>query len=301
MDRFAAMSGFVRVVETGSFSEAARQLRVGQPAVSKSVAQLEQHLGVRLLLRSTRGLTPTESGHSFYEHAKRALEEADEAELAARGAGATLTGRLRVGAAVTFARINIVPHLGAFLQQHPELEIELLLDDRTVDLLEEGVDVMLRMGTPAADAMSTARKIAAGRRLLVGSPGYLAAVGIPASPSDLGAHQVVIYGHSGGDTWTFTKESLELPVTVNGRIRTTAAEAARAAVLAGLGLAVVSEWMMAAEIASGEVIPVLADWQLPSIDLWAVFPSGRRASAKARAFVTFVEAQLRARSTAAER
>jgi DNA-binding transcriptional LysR family regulator len=295
MDRFAAMSGFIRVVETGSFSEAARQLQVGQPAVSKSVAQLEQLLGVRLLLRSTRGLAPTEAGLSFYEHAKRAIEEADEAELAARGVGAALTGRLRVAAPVTFARLHVVPYLGAFLQQHPGLEIDLALEDRQVDLLEEGVDVALRMGTLAADSMSTARRLAENRRLVVGSPSYFAAAGVPNSPGDLSGHQAVVSGHGRGNAWTFKKGSLELPVTLTGRIHTNAAEAMRAAVLAGLGLAVVSQWMFAPELANAAVTPVLEDWQLPSVELWAVFPEGRRASAKARAFVAFVEARLRGR------
>src|SRR5580704_12306356 len=135
MDRLAAMHVFVKVVETGSFSAAARQLRVGQPAVSKTVAQLEERLGLPLLLRSSRSLSPTEAGQTFYEHAKLAISQADEAELAARGAGAGLSGRLRVSAAVTFARLMIVPRLGTFLKQHPQLEIELVLNDRNVDLV----------------------------------------------------------------------------------------------------------------------------------------------------------------------
>ena len=146
MDRLAAMQTFIKVIETGSFSAAARQLRVGQPAVSKTVAQLEERLGLSLLLRSSRSFSATEAGQIFYEHAKLAIAQVDEAELAARGAGAGLTGRLRVSAGVTFARLEIVPKLGAFLAQHPELEIELILDDRNVDLVGEGIDVALRMG-----------------------------------------------------------------------------------------------------------------------------------------------------------
>ena len=146
MDRLAAMEAFVRVVETGSFSAAARALNVGQPAVSKTIAQLEGRLGVRLLMRSTRGLSPTEAGQSFYDRARRAIEEADEAELVARGAGAGLTGRLRVCAAVTFARLHVVPRLPKFLAAHPGLTMDVVLDDRAVDLVEEGVDLGLRMG-----------------------------------------------------------------------------------------------------------------------------------------------------------
>src|SRR5258708_7264504 len=136
MDRVQAVATFVRVGENGSFSGAARQLNVGQPAVSKTVAQLEDRLGVSLLLRSTRGLTPTDAGQRFYERARRAIEEADEAELEARGAGAGLTGRLRVSAATTFARLHVIPRLPEFLAEHPELEMDVILDDRVIDLVE---------------------------------------------------------------------------------------------------------------------------------------------------------------------
>ena len=146
MDRMAQMETFIRVVETGSFSSAARLLHVGQPAVSKTVAQLESHLGVKLLTRSTRGLTPTEAGLGYFERAKRAVEEADEAELAARGAGTGLKGRLRICAAVTFARIHLIPLLPQFLAQNPDLDLEVVLDDRQIDLVQEGIDLGLRMG-----------------------------------------------------------------------------------------------------------------------------------------------------------
>ena len=152
MDRLASMQTFVRVVETGSFSGAARLLRVGQPAVSKTVAQLEHYLGVKLLTRSTRGLTPTEAGLGYFERAKRAIEEADQAEVAARGAGAGLKGRLRICGAVTFSRIHVIPLLPPFLAQHPDLDLEFVLDDRLVDLVQEGIDVGLRMGNLADSA-----------------------------------------------------------------------------------------------------------------------------------------------------
>ena len=136
MDRMAAMEAFVLVVDTGSFSAAARRLNVGQPAVSKLVAQLEERLGVKLLVRTTRGLTATEAGLNYYERARRSIEEADEADLSARGAGASLTGKLRVAAAVTFMRIHVMPRLPEFLHRHPDLEIEVVLDDRNVDFGE---------------------------------------------------------------------------------------------------------------------------------------------------------------------
>src|ERR1700747_652154 len=135
MDRLAAMETFVRVVEAGSFSGAAKQLRLGQPAVSKTIAQLEEWLGVRLLLRSTHGLTPTEAGRNFYERAKGAIEEADEAELTARGAAATLSGRLRICGPLPFPRLLVMPRLSTFLTEHPSLDVDVLLDDRDIDLI----------------------------------------------------------------------------------------------------------------------------------------------------------------------
>jgi DNA-binding transcriptional LysR family regulator len=146
MDRLTAMQAFVRVVEAGSFSAAARALNMGQPAISKTVAQLEARLGVRLLMRSTHGLAPTEAGQSFYERAKRSIEEADEAKAVARGAGKGLTGRLRISAAVTFARLHIALHLPKFLAAHPGLTMDVVLDDRIIDLIEEGVDVQSGAG-----------------------------------------------------------------------------------------------------------------------------------------------------------
>ncbi|NYH26903.1 LysR family transcriptional regulator [Paraburkholderia bryophila] len=292
MDRLIAMETFIGVIEAGSFSAAARRLNVGQPAVSKSIAQLEERLGVRLLLRSTRGLTPTDAGQKFYERAKRVIEEADEAELAVRISGASLSGRLRVCAPVTFARLRIVPSMKAFLAAHPGLTLEVVLDDRHIDLLEEGIDVALRMGA-LGDSSMTARKIGQSRRIVVGTPAYFELAGTPNVPADLITHEAIIYEQRGGGaTWSFKRGSSETAVAVSGRMRVTAAEGVRAAVLADMGVAIASEWMFAPELASGAVKAVVADWTLPPVDLWAVFPTGRMASAKARAFVTFVEATL---------
>ena len=163
MDRLKAMQAFVQVVDSGSFSAAARRLNVGQPALSKSIAQLEDRLGVKLLVRTTHGLAATEAGLNFYERARRSIEEADEAELAARGAGSGLAGKLCVSAAVTFARIHLMPRLPEFLAQHPDLEMEVVLDDRHIDLVREGIDVGLRMGKLAELVTNSAadRKLSA--------------------------------------------------------------------------------------------------------------------------------------------
>lgn len=287
MDRLQAMTTFVRVVETGSFSGAARQLRIGQPAVSKSVAQLEDWLQVRLLVRSTHSVAPTDAGLRFFERARLAIQDVDEAELEARGAGAGLIGRLRISAATTFARLLIIPRLPEFLAQHPSLDIDFVLDDRVIDLVAEGVDLSLRMGD-MADSTAVARKIATGARCVVATPAYLARTGIPQTPADLARHHALVYSQL-GDTWAFRQGKVEETVTIRGRLRLSAAEGVRAGVLADMGLAVTTEWMFAPELLSGAVQRVLPEWTLPTIDLWAVFPSGRLATAKAKAFADFVE------------
>jgi len=292
VDRLTAMEAFVRVVDAGSFSGAAKQLRVGQPAVSKTVAQLEDRLGVRLLLRSTHRLTPTEAGRNFYERAKRAIEEADEAELAARGTAATLSGRLRVYAPVTFTCLNVMPRLSIFLAQHPSLDIDVVLDDRDIDLVAAGVDVALLIGR-LADSAATTRKIGQCRRRVIGTPAYFEATGVPQTPADLLAHQAIVYEQRDGrPTRAFRQGTSETNVTVSGRLRVSAMEGVREGVLAGLGFAIASEWAFAPELKSGSVISVLNDWSLPAVDLWAVFPTGRQASAKARAFASFIESQM---------
>jgi DNA-binding transcriptional LysR family regulator len=291
MDRLAAMETFICVVETGSFSAAARRLNIGQPAVSKTIAHLEKRLAVSLLLRSTRGLTPTEAGLAFFERAKRALEEADEADNAARGIASGLSGNLRISAAVTFGRLHIVPQLGPFLDQHPQLNIDLMLDDRNINLVEEGIDVALRMGQ-LTDSGLTARKIADCRRVVLGTPAYFARHGEPSCPADLSKHQAVVYNLGSGTTWQFAKGTEKQSVILSGRLRVSAAEGVREAVLADQGLTIASEWMFARELASGAVKRVMHDWTLPDLDLWAVFPTGRMASAKARAFVEYVQGLL---------
>lgn len=281
------MTAFVRVVETGSFSQAARQIGVGQPAISKTIAQLEERLQVRLLIRSTHGLSPTDAGVRFYERAKTAIQEADEAELEAKGAGAGLSGRLRVCAAPTFARLMVIPRLPEFMSEHPDLDMDVVLDDRVIDLVSEGIDIALRMGD-LADSSAVARHLATGRRSVVATPAYFERHGAPQVPADISAHQAVAYSQL-GDTWTFRKDGTEASVAVSGRVRFNAAEGIRAAVKADMGLAITSCWMFWPELQSGKVTRVLEDWELPDIDLWAVFPTGRLASAKARAFADFVE------------
>ncbi len=289
MSRLREMEMFVRVVDAGSFSSAARDLKIGQPAISKTIASLEERLGVRLLVRSTRQLTPTEAGVAFYERALRAVTEADEADAAARGASASLEGRLRISGAVTFSRIHLVPRLAEFLKSHPRLELELVMDDRPRDLVAENIDAALRLG-PLTDSSLRARKLAKSERLVLASPAYLARRGIPAAPADLLNHDAIIYSQwTGGEEWSFRRGTAETSIRLQRRLMITAAEGVRAAVISGQGFAVASRWMFTPELESGEVVSILNGWTLPPLDLWVIYPSGRLTSTKARAFVKWFE------------
>jgi DNA-binding transcriptional LysR family regulator len=289
MDRLREMELFVRVVEAGSFSAAARDLGLGQPMISKAIAGLEERLAVRLLVRSTRQLNPTEAGSAFYERALRAIAEANEADAAAQGAGAGLEGRLRICSPVTFARLHLVPMLGAFLDAHPKLRLELVMDDRTVDLLAENIDAAFRLGT-LTDSALRARKLGQADRFVVASPAYLARRGAPSTPADLLEHDGIIYGQSsGGQEWLFRRGTSETSIRLRARLTLSAAEGVREAVLAGQGFTITSRWMFAPELASGAVVPVLKEWTLPPMELWVIYPSGRLTSTKARAFVKWFE------------
>ncbi len=292
MDRLREMELFVRVVETGSFSAAARDLRLGQPAVSKTIAALEERLGVRLLVRSTRQLAPTEAGTAFYERALRAIAEANEADAAAQGAGAGLEGRLRICAPVTFARLHLAPKLGAFLDAHPRLRLELVMDDRMVDLVAENIDAALRLGS-LSDSSLRARKLAEEERYVVATPAYFKKRGIPRNPTELLEHDGIIYGQvSGGQEWLFRRGTSETSIRLSARLTLSAAEGVREAVLAGQGFTITSRWMFAPELASGAVVPVLKEWTLPAMELWAIYPSGKLTSTKARAFMKWFETTI---------
>jgi DNA-binding transcriptional LysR family regulator len=286
------MEMFVRVVETGSFSAAARDFKIGQPAISKMIAALEARLSARLLARSTRRLSPTEAGRAFYERAIRTLTEADEAEAVARGAGAGLEGRLRICAPVTFARMHLVPTLGAFLDSHPKLQLDLVMEDRSIDPVAENIDVALYWGA-LTDSTVVARRLMQGEQLVVASPAYLARRGVPSTPGDLLAHNAIVYDQSsGGEEWRFRRGTAETSVRIQRRLTVSAAEGVRAAVIAGQGFAISPRWMFAPELESGEVVSVLDDWTLPPIDLWVIIPSGRLTSTKARTFVKWFEKMM---------
>jgi DNA-binding transcriptional LysR family regulator len=288
VDRLGAMAQFVRVVEAGSFSAAARILGQGQPAISKAVAQLEDRLGVRLFIRTTRALTLTDAGRIFYDRAKATLDAAEEAEAAAKGAGAALSGRLRICAPVTFARLHIIPTLPAFMALHPALDLDLILDDRRIDLVEEGIDVAIRAGA-LADSSMVATHIVEGRRQVVASRDFWRDHSPVTQPADLKTLPFIAYGEApGGLDWIFAQGGKTELVRMNPRMRVSALEGVREALFAKLGFAIISEWSAQDAIADQRVDSRLDSYSLPSVDLWAIFPAGRQPSARARAFADHI-------------
>jgi DNA-binding transcriptional LysR family regulator len=289
MDRLVAMRQFATVVETGSFSAAAKRLNMGQPAVSKTIANLEEFLGVRLITRTTRAQVLTEAGKRYYERVRVVLDEADAAEAAARDAARSLAGRLRLAAPPTYAALHMLPRLHEFLDAHPELSIDLILDDRWIDLVEQGVDLAIRLGRPA-DSSLVARKLGTSQRLLVASARYLDQHGAPESPDALMSHRVLAYSQfDGPSAWSFTRGTATVSVAIQPTVRVSAADAMRSCVLSDLGIGMGSRLMFAPELADGRVRAVLPDWGLPTIDVWAMLPSGRRASQRARVFLQWLE------------
>lgn len=286
------MQAFACVYETGSFSAAAKRLGVGQPSTSRLIAELEEHLETKLLLRSTRGLAPTAAGTRFYEQAQRTLAAAELAELSVRSPGKALSGRVRVSGTVTFMRRHIVPKLPNFFAAHPGVELDLLLDDHDIGLVEEGVEVALRMGKLPQSEL-TAKKIGKSRRLVVATTAYFHEQGELRRLEDLARHPTIVFSRrEGGEQLTFTRGSKVQKVTLRPRLRCSALEGVRAAILAGVGVGIATEWMFGPELNDGRLTIALSDWQLPALDLWAVLPAGRRASAEAKAFVHFVETEI---------
>src|ERR1700704_4543805 len=290
-DRLRELTAFVRAGETGSFSRVARELGVSQPSISRMVTDLEARLGVKLILRTTRHVTPTEAGRVFLERARQVLGDLDDAENAARGAD-SLRGTLRVALSGAFGTREVIPCLPGFAARHPNLGIELLMSDRTEDLIAEGADMALRLG-PLADSGFGARLLGKTPRLAVASPAYIARRGTPQTPADLAKHDCILGpGLSGRTGWSFTRSGRATSVTVEGPIKVASADGVVACAKAGLGIALASRWMCRAELKAGEVVAILSDFQLNWVELHAVYPGGRRASLKVRAFCDYFAAQL---------
>lgn len=295
MDRLTAMTTFVRVVESGSFSAVARETRTTQSAVSKQVAALEQVLGVRLLSRTTRSLALTEEGERYFEHARRLVAEIAEVESGLRQGEQQLTGWLRVAASVGFGRLKLLPLVQTFLAAHPGVKVDLRLNDGFIDLVEQGIDVAVRIGE-LADSSLVARSIGTTKRVLIASRKYLQSLpkGLeaPRLPEDLREHNCIVYTElAKQNAWTFTAgpgapAALGTAVTVRaqGNIQTNSSEVVRAAVLSGMGIGFSPTWLFEDQMVHGDLQVLLPDWPTPSLPVHLVSPGQRRPSAKVRAF-----------------
>jgi DNA-binding transcriptional LysR family regulator len=291
-DRLQELQVFVRAAESGSFSRAARELGLSQPSVSRIIGELEARLGVTLLLRTTRRITVTDAGALFLDRAREILAEIEDAEDAARGVD-SLRGIIRLALPVIYGTREIIPRLPTFLAAHPLLQVEMAVADARQDLVAEGADVAIRLGE-LGDSGFGARKLETLETMLVASPLYLKARGTPKTPADLASHDCIFGpGNFGRDSWSFTRNGTETSVDVRGRIHTNSGPGIFASAMAGLGIAMASTVMFAAEVKAGALVPLLRGYKLEPVDVHAVFPGGPRPSTKVRALVDFLVKELK--------
>jgi DNA-binding transcriptional LysR family regulator len=291
-DRLQELAVFVRAAESGSFSQAARELGLSQPSVSRIIGELEARLGVKLLLRTTRQITATDAGALFLDRAREILTEVEDAEDAARGLD-SLRGIIRLAIPVLYGTREIIPRLPKFLAAHPMLQVEMAVVDARQDLVAEGADLAIRLGELENSAFGT-RKLQTLERMVVASPSYLKARGTPKTPADLASHDCIFGpGNFGRDSWSFTKNGTEVSVDVRGRIHTDSGPGAFASVMAGLGIAMASTVMAGPEVKAGSLIPLLRSYRIEPVEVHAIFPGGRRPSAKVRALVDFLVQELK--------
>jgi len=293
MDRITGIQLFVRVVETGSFSKAAAGLGITQPTATKHVAALEQRLGARLLHRSTRGVTATEVGQLYYEKCKIIEREVEEADNLATLLQSKVGGQLRISTSVAFGRRVMVPLVLRYMGEHPQVHIDLSFDDRYVNLVEQGVDLAMRMGR-LADSSLGARYLGVNPWMLAGAPEYLREHGAPRVPADLAGHACLIYSSvQGDDRWSFTGPSgEEMSVPVKGPLRSNNLSTVLAACRAGMGLTVLPWYVARESVADGAIQAVLTDHALPAQELHAVFPSPKLVPSKVTSFIAFAQEAL---------
>ena len=284
LDNLSAMASFARVVDEGSFSRAATRLGLSKSAVSKQVARLEDRLGTRLLNRSTRRLSLTEAGTRLYERCQRIIAEAEAAEAEAGSLQTDPSGLLRVTTGVSFGQLHLARHLPALLDRHPGLSIDLVLNDRVVDMVEEGYDVALRIGR-LADSSLIARRLAPVRRILAASPAYLERHGVPGCARDLQQHACLGYSLSpNGTVWTLDGVHNH---RFQPRVFANNGDSLSAMAAAGLGIVHMPTFILARYMRRGELVRVLPDHELQPAALYTVYPPGRPLAAKVRAFIDF--------------
>jgi DNA-binding transcriptional LysR family regulator len=290
VDTLAGLQLFIRVVETGSFSKASADLGITQPTATKHVAALEARLGARLFHRSTRGVTPTEVGAAYYDKAKAIARDLEDADNLAALMQSRVQGLLRISTSVAFGRRVMTPLVLRYMREHPGLQIDLSFDDRFVNLVEQGVDLAVRMGR-LADSSLGARYLGLNPWVLVASASYLKRRGTPAAPAELSAHDALIYSSVQGDErWHFGgSDGRSQQVAVKGPLRSNNLSALLAAARAGLGLAALPWYVAHDSVDAGALRPLLTDWALPSQEIHAVFSSPRLVPAKVSSFVDFMQ------------
>lgn len=296
MDRLDAMSVFAAIVDGGSLSAAGRRLNVPLATVSRKLADLEAHLKTRLITRSTRQLVLTQAGRDYLEACRQILEQVDEAERAASGAYASVKGQLVLAAPIVFGRLHVVPVAVAFLDAHPDVDIRLRLGDRNVNLIEEQVDLALRIGT-LPDSNLVATQVGAIRRVICASPRYLERFGTPGSVAELATHRCITFdGLEATTAWTFTgADGRTQRVRVRSRMAVSTADAAIEAALQGLGLTRVLSYQVADAVRDGRLVRVLTREEPPAVPASLIHPGQGRLPMKTRAFIDFAVDRLRER------
>jgi DNA-binding transcriptional LysR family regulator len=292
MDALRQLEAFVAVVRAGSYVKAAERQETSKAVLSRQVLELETRLGTRLLNRTTRRLSLTETGAAYFERCVQILDDLREADAAAGATTATARGRLRINAPLTFGNLHLAPLWGEFLKLHPAVELDITLTDRVVDLVEEGFDLAVRIAPTGRLPSSSlvARTIADDRIVLCASPGYLRGAPALTHPADLAAHAVMAYAWwSGGDTWQFSgADGATADVTVRPRLRTNSGDTCRAAALADQGVIYQPAFLVGPDLRAGRLVELLSDWRGPTLDIHAVYPSRTHLSGKVRAMVDFL-------------
>lgn len=287
MDTLNGFAVFTKVVETGGFSAAARELNMSKSAVSKHVAKLEDHLGVRLLNRTTRKLSPTEVGANFYERARRIVQDVEETKQAVSALHAEPRGTLRLNVPMSFGYAHIAPALPDFLARYPDINIDMVLNDRVVDLLDEGFDIAIRIAR-MPDSSLIARKLAPFHLALCATPDYWKKHGIPKCPSELKDHNCLIYSYLlNRNEWFFQGPEGGISVKVSGNISANNGDALRAAALKGAGLFLSPTFIVNDDLRHGRLQSVLDQFTKTDLAIYAVYPHNRYLSAKVRAFVDY--------------
>ena len=289
MDRFACDRMFIAVVEGRSFSTAAKRLEVSSGQASKLVSRLEEDLGVQLLHRTTRSVSPTEAGQAYYERMKSLLDDMDELDATIRSTSGDPRGRLMMSVPITFGTQVLAPLFAEFAEAHPLIELDVSFSDRVVNLVDEGFDLALRIGT-LRDSTLVARKLCPIRLVTTAAPSYLATFGAPKPPQDVVEHACILDTNlAGGASWRFVRG---VTIPIQGRLRFSNAEACAAAAAIGLGLVQGPSFVAGARIRSGQLVPLLAEHEAEPLALWAVYTTGRHLAAKVRVMVDFLVARF---------